>query len=196
MGLKLKREFGVDQIPIFQKEFEVAQGGFKLETTGLPPDELVTPGTPVGFDEVTRKVTVLKTAVLYANATDTATNYQVKKGHFLTVGEDLGAEIGGAAYAITAIDTSNADFDVITIGTNLGVALTVGDVLFKSSANGAAAGALHLEPKGLLFDNVKIEDNASCGVVLRGTVYKRRVANGIHPAVIDALPLIVFSESY
>jgi hypothetical protein len=196
MGLKLVKESGVDQIPIFQKEFEVAQGGFLLDTIGLPPDELVTPGTPVGFDEVTRKVTVLKTAVLYANAIDTETNYQVKKGHFLTVGEDLGAEIGGAAYAITAIDTSNADYDVITIGPTLGVVLTVGDVLFKSSANGAAVGALHLEPKGLLFDNVKIEDNASCGVILRGTVYKRRVANGIHLAVIDALPLIVFSESY
>jgi len=194
--VKINGISGVDQIPIFQKEFEVAQGGFLLDTIGLPPDELVTPGTPVGFDEVTRKVTVLKTAVLYANATDTENNYQVKKGHFLTVGEDLGAEIGGAAYAITAIDTSNADYDVITIGPTLGVVLTVGDVLFKSSANGAAVGALHLEPKGLLFDNVKIEDNASCGVVLRGTVYKRRVANGIHLAVIDALPLIVFSESY
>lgn len=196
MGLKLKREFGVDQIPVFQKEFEVAQGGFKLETNGLPPDELVTPGTPVGFDEVTRKVTVLKSAVLCENSGDDATEYKVKKGHFLTVGEDLGAEIGGAAYAITEIDKSNSDYDVITIGTTLGVALSVGDVLFKSSANGASAGALHLEPKGLLFDNAKIEDNASCGVVLRGTVYKRRVANGVHPAVIDVLPLIVFSESY
>ena len=196
MGLKLTKEVGVDQIPIFQKEFEVAQSGFKLVTTGLPEGEIVTPGTPVGFDEETREGTVLKTAVVYENATDTATAIKVKKGHFLQVGENVAFSVGGAAYSISAIDTSNADYDELTIGTTLGVALTSGDVLFKSSASGASAAALHITPKGLLFDNVKIEDNVSLAVVLRGTVYKKRIANGI-PADVEAeLPLIVFSESY
>lgn len=196
MGLKLTKEVGVDQIPIFQKEFEVAQSGFKLVTTGLPEGDLVTPGTPVGFDEETREATILKTAVVHANAGDTATTIQVRKGQFLQVGEDVGYEIGGAAYSITDIDTSNADYDVITVETTLGVALSAGDILFKSSANGASAAALHVTPKGLLFDVVKIEDNVTIGVVLRGTVYKKRIANGIHSAVETALPLIVFSESY
>jgi hypothetical protein len=196
MGLKLVKEAGVDQIPIFQKEFEVAQGGFLLDTTELPSGELVTPGTPVGFDEETRKVNVLKTAVLYEDATDEATTYKVNKGHFFAVDENLAASVGDAAYAISAIDTSNDNYDLVTLETALGVVLSVGDVLFKSSANGASAGALDVTPKGLLFDNVKVEDNVTCGVVLRGTVYKKRVANGIHSEVEDALPLIIFSESY
>lgn len=307
MGLKLVKEAGVDQIPIFQKEFEVAQGGFLLDTTGLPSGELVTPGTPVGFDEETRKVTVLKTAKLYENSittdvaasmvvtiggveftisaaaadadnangivmkfvegtegvawdgntltvtltTDDTTNYnaaglqtllrtategapdgitvtgitvagtgtadlsgveldvegtlaggkeaqdlKLVKGHFFEVGEYVAATVGGAAYAISAIDTSNSDYDLVTLETALGVALSAGDVVFKSSATGASDGALHVTPKGLLFDNVKVEDNVTCGVVLRGTVYKKRVANGIHSEVEDALPLIIFSESY
>lgn len=196
MGLKLQKVESSGRIPVFQKETEVAQSGFKLETAGLPADEIVTIGTPVGFDEVTRKAVVLKTAVVFANASDIATTVQVKKGHFFQVGEDIGKEIGGAAYDITEIDTSNADYDMITISTTLGVALSAGDVLFKSSANGAAAGALHLIPKGLLHDDVKIEDNVTCAVVLRGRVYQRRIANGIHPSVAETLPLIIFSNSY
>ena len=196
MGLKLVKESGVDQIPIFQKEFEVAQGGFKLDTTGLPAGEIVTPGTPMSANEETRVAKVLKSAVLYDAATDTATDYPVEKGHFFEVGDIVGYSVGGAAYAITEIDTTNEDYDVITVGTTLGVALSAGDVLFESSAEGADAGALNVTPKGLLFDNVKIEDNVSCAIVLRGTVYKKRIANGIPDAVKDALPLIVFSESY
>ena len=196
MGLQIKREFGVNQIPVFQKEFEVAQGGFKLDITGLPSGEIVTPATPMGFDEVARKATVLKSAVLVEAATDATTGYKVKKGHFLVVGEDVGADEGGAAYAITSIDKTNANYDVVTLATTLGVALDAGHVLFKSSANGADVAALHVTPKGLLFDNVKIEDNVSCAVVLRGTVYKRRIANGIPEAVQSALHMITFSESY
>jgi hypothetical protein len=306
MGLKLVKEAGVDQIPIFQKEFEVAQGGFLLDTTGLPSGELVTPGTPVGFDEKTRKVNVLKTAKLYENSvsTDVAATLEVTiesveftitakasdadnangivfkfvdgtegvawngntltvtlttdrddydaadletliqsategcpagfsvdevevsgegtpdlgdvelneeekfsggkeaqdlklvKGHFLKVGEYVAATVGGAAYAISAIDTSNDNYDLVTLETALGVALSVGDVIFKSSATGETDGALHVTPKGLLFDNVKVEDNVTCAVVLRGTVYKKRVVNGIHSEVENALPLIIFSESY
>ena len=196
MGLKLKKVESVGRIPVFQKEFEVSQGGFKLDTAGLPADQLVTPGTPVYFDEVTRKVTVLKTAVVHENAANNATTIKVKKGHFLVTGEDVGQVIGGAAYDITNVDTSNADYDEITISTTLGIALSAGDVLFKSSASGANVAALHVAPKGLLFDNVKIEDNVTCAVVLRGTIYARRIANGVHPAVETALPLIVFSQSY
>lgn len=305
MGLKLVKTESSGGIPVFLKEFEVATGGFKLETTGLPADEIVPVGNPMYGDEETRKATVLKTAVLYEasiaadvaasgkvtiggveytisaaaddaddangivikfvegtegvawdgneltvtlttdsksytnasiqalirtatsncpdgftvasvtvagtgtsdlstavlNASVTlaggseAQDYKVKKGHFLVVGEYVGATVGGAAYAISAIDTSNADYDIITLATTLG-ALDAGTVLFKSSATGATNAALHVTPNGLLLDYVKIEDNVSCSLVIRGTVYKKRVANGIHSAVQTALPNIIFNNSY
>jgi len=295
MGLKLVRELGVDQIPIFQKEFEVAQGGFKLDITNLPADEIVTPGTPMGVDEETRIAEVLKTAKLYENflfadvaaelvvmiesveftitakasdadkangiifgntltvtlITDDDSSYdaaglqalirgatvecpadftvaevtvtgtgtpdlgnvelneeeefsggkeaadlKVEKGHFFKVGEYVGAVVDGDATEISAIDDSNEDYDLLKLDGDLGVAVSAGDAVFQSSAKGGSAAALNVTPKGLLFDNVKIEDNVSCAVVLRGTVYKKRVANGIPDDVVDVLPLIVFSESY
>lgn len=307
MGLKLVKESGVDQIPIFQKEFEIAQGGFKLKTDGLPSGEIVTPGTPMGADEETRIAKVLKTAKVHENSlasdvaatmevtiesvdftitakasdadnangiifkfvegtegvswdgntltvtltTDDNSSYnaaglqtlirsatsgcpdgftvdevtvegtgtpdlsqvvldvegefsggkeaadiKVKKGHFLKVGEYVGAVVGGTATEISAIDDSNEDYDLLELDGDLGVTVSAGDAIFQSSAKGESSAALNVTPRGLLFDNVKIEDNVSCAVVLRGTVYKRRVANGIPDDVVDALPLIVFSESY
>ncbi|WP_430827288.1 hypothetical protein [Chryseobacterium indologenes] len=49
-------------------------------------------------------------------------------------------------------------------------------------------------PKGLLYEDVVIDDNTSVDIVLRGTVYARRI-----PALTDALkakmPQIIFSQS-
>ena len=196
MGLKLVKTETSGRIPVIIKGIEVATGGFKLVTTGLPANQLVPVGTPISCNEETRQAVVLKSAILASNVADDAVEYPVKKGHFLVVGEYLGASEGGAAYAITEIDTSNAAYDVVTVGTTLGVALSAGAVLFKSSATGATAAALHVAPTGLLWEDVKIEDNTSLSSLIRGTVYAKRIANGAHEAVRKALPLIVFSESY
>ena len=196
MGLKLVKTETSGRIPVIIKGLEVATGGFKLVTTGLPANQLVPVGTPISCNEETREAVVLKSAVLASNVTLSDVEYPVKKGHFLVVGEHIGAVEGGAAYTITDIDTSNAGYDVVTIGTTLGVALSTGDVLFKSSAAGATAAELHVVPNGLLWEVVKIEDNVSLSSLIRGTVYAKRIANGVHTAVRKALPLIVFSESY
>lgn len=49
-------------------------------------------------------------------------------------------------------------------------------------------------PKGLLYGEVVIDDNTSVDIVLRGTVYQRRI-----PAISDELkalmPQIIFSQS-
>lgn len=196
MGLKLVKTETSGRIPVIIKGLEVATGGFKLVTTGLPANQLVPVGTPISCNEETREAVVLKSAVLASNVTLSDVDYPVKKGHFLVVGEHLGAVEGGAAYTITGIDTSNAGYDVVTLGTTLGVALSAGDVLFKSSETGASAAELHVVPNGLLWEDVKIEDNVSLSSLIRGTVYAKRIANGVHSAVRKALPLIVFSESY
>lgn len=196
MGLKLVKTETSGRIPIIIKGIEVATGGFKLVTTGLPADQLVSVGTPISCNEETRQAIVLKSAVLASNVTDTAIEYPVKKGHFLVVGEYLGASEDGAAYTITQIDSTNAEYDIITLETTLGVAMSEGEILFKSSAVGASSAKLHAIPTGLLWETVKIEDNVTVSSLIRGTVYAKRIANGVHSAVRKALPLIVFSESY
>lgn len=112
---------GSRTIPIFQKILETARGGFTLDATGLTAGEYIPAGTPMVFDEETRKA---KKAALTGTAPD---------------------------------QTSNA--------------------------------------KGLLYTDIKIEDNAPIDIVLRGTVYARRVTPTIVQAHKDALPLILFSES-
>jgi len=184
-------------IPIFQQAYENAQGGFALDKTGLVDGQVIPAGTVMGYDEATRKAKPLKVAVLHADAANNAVEYQVKKGHIFAVGNYLAAAVGGAAYAITEINTSNADYDVLKVGTTLGVALTAADgvILFQSSATGADVAALNVAARGLLYSEVTVADNVTVSVTIRGTVYERRIPV-VLPAVKSALPNIIFSQSY
>lgn len=182
-------------VPIFQQAYENASGGFGLDKTGLTDGKDIPAGTVMGYDELTRKASPLKVATLNADAGNTDVTYQVKKGHLFAVGDYLAAVVGGKAYAITAIDTSNADYDVLTVGTTLGVALVAGVALFQSSATGAAAAALNVTPRGLLYSDVTVADNVTLSVMIRGTVFERRIP-AVPVSVKAYLPNIIFSQSY
>ena len=176
-------------IPIFQKVLEVAQGGFTLSDAAFPAGSTVLAGTPIGFDETTRLAKVAKYAVAQANAANNATTYPVQKGHNIKAGSQIKTGASGAQ-AVTAIDTSNANYDVITVGTTLGVAVTTGDSIFVDDAGSQTV-------KGLLYSDVDVDSNGivDIAVVLRGTVYARRIPPV--PASVQAkLPLIIFSQSF
>jgi hypothetical protein len=183
-------------VEVFQKVYENAQGGFTLSTTGLTSGYTIPEGAPFGYNEATRVATLLKTAQMYASATNTDVTYQVKKGHAFATGDYLASVVGGKAYAITAIDTSNAAYDILTVGTTLAVTLSAGDVLFKSSATGASAAALDVTVKGLLYSSKVVGTDDSVSIALRATVYARRYTPGYPSAVQTALPNIIFSQSY
>lgn len=182
-------------IPVFQSRIETAQGGFVLTDTTLTAGDTVKAGQPVGYDESTRKATVVKLAKVYENAGSSATAIKVYKGHHLKVGDYVAVAVGGAAYAITAIDTSNAAYDELTVGTTLGVALTADvSILFQSSATGASAAAYSVTAKGVVYEDTVVAAGASVSVVIRGTVYERRVP-GAPAAVKTAMPGIYYSSS-
>lgn len=191
----LKKTSSSAEIPVFQKEIEVAQGGFILDSSNVPAGKTIPAGSVLNFDESTRVAKVLKTATVHATAASNATEYQVKKNHIFAVGDHVGKAVGGAAYTITAIDTTNANYDVVTVGTTLGAAAEF-DVLIQSSAAGASAAALPLTPKGLLRSSLDIVAGFSheVGAVIRGSVYARRIP-GANANIKTLLPLINFSES-
>lgn len=195
MSIQPKKTTVDDGIVVFKEILETASGGFRLDTTGLVADSYVPKGSPIGFNEATRVATVQITAELHTDATNTATTYQVKKGHLFAVDKYLAQVAGGKAYAITAIDTSNANYDVLTVGTTLGVALVAGDVLFESSATGATAAAYKTTVKGLLHFDTKVEAGAEVSAVIRGTVLARR-APRCNATIKALIPTIIFSESY
>lgn len=197
MGLTITKVSGGDKIPLFQKVLELAQGGFTLTTTGLATGATVKAGTPVLYSESARTAVVCKRAVLQADATNSATDYKVLKGHHLAVGDIISSASNGAKYAITEIDASDAAYDEISVGTTLGVALSAGAVIFQAAGTAGANGAALLStPNGLLYEDAVVGVNEPLSALIRGTVYKRRIENGVHSLDEAALGLIVFSNSY
>lgn len=192
----LVRTNSTSEVPVFQKEIEVAQGGFKLDTANLAAGDYIPAGSVLNFDEATRVAKVLKTATVHATAGGSATEYQVKKGHLFKVGDKIGKTVGGVGTTISAINTSNADYDVITVAATL-TAATQWDVLFESSAIGATNAALAVAPKGLLRSSLDLVAgfDHQVGAVIRGTVYERRIP-GASATVKTALPHIIFSQSF
>lgn len=142
---------------VFVSKIEDVPGGVTVAVADLT-QTVVSAGTPIGPDG-NGLYHVVKTAVLSANATNTATDYQVKKGHNLKVGDFFASKTGAKAYVITTINTENANYDVVTLGTTLGVALTAGAVLIQALAESAATtSAFKYEPTlvtGNDFDVVK-----------------------------------------
>lgn len=175
-------------VQIFQNIIETAQGGFTLDdsvavTAGLT----IKAGTVMSYDETTRKALVAKMGVLQANATNVATTYRVTKGSNLKVGMSIFL-VGGTARAVTAIDTSNASYDELTVGTTIGVAGTAGDALYVNDAGVTSA-------KGLLLDDTDAASTADVAIVIRGTVYENRI-NKVPASVKLLMPNIIFSKSF
>ena len=199
MGLNITKKEGLDSQEVFQKVLEILPGGFTLDSAVLTEGDYLDEGAIVEYNEATRKANLVKTAKLYADAANDATTYQVEKNHHFKVTENLAQVVGGKAYAITAIDKSNENYDVLTVGTTLGVALTAADgiVLFQSSATGATAAVYSHIANGLVRNGGKIETNTSYGVVVRGTVYANRMPYAVSTAMKTALGArFIFSASF
>ncbi len=185
----LKKQKVTTGIPIWQgKNLENAQGGFTLEDE-YSAGETIPAGTPIGFNESTRKAKVAKIAVLHSSATSSEKDYKVLKGHVLELNMKL--KFGSATpKTVTKIDRTNADYDLITLNDTLGVEIPTGGVLFVDDEGFSTM-------KGLLYESVTIGANkqANIAVTIRGTVYARRIPP-ISPELRAKMPNIIFSESY
>lgn len=195
----LTRTLGTGGIPVWQgtnKDIQLVQGGVTLVTTGLVPGTVIPAGTPVVFVEgTTRTGTVLHSGFLYENAASNAVNYKVRKNHTFVVGDYLASgATGGKAYAITAIDRTNADYDTLTVGTTIG-AVDAGASLYASTATGATASALPA-CNGLLYDDAVVAEKTGISVAIRGTIYARRVIYNASIEALAGLKGIIYSQSY
>lgn len=191
-----KTEAFVSGVPIWQTVhgLETVQGGLALDRTGLTTGSVIPAGNPMTYDESTRLAKPVRFAKMATAAAGGALTYNVEKGHDLQVGNYFAATLGGAAYPITAIDkTTSSLYDIITLGTTIG-AVAQGAGVFVSSATGAAAAAYGVPVKGLLYEDCTVEDDKFLSVVVRGTVYARRIPQ-IPQATKDALTRIIFSDS-
>jgi len=155
------------------KEIEDLVGGGTLAATPLASTDEVKQGAIVAVDS-SGLLQVFKTAEIHEDEADDETDYKVKKGHEFKVGDFItDSGLAGAAEAITAIDTDDEDYDVLTVGTTLGHAISEAECLVQAAAQ-AAAGSAALKyptPEGITKNAVDLtKANQPTGVMVRGTV--------------------------
>ena len=176
MSLNIQRKNEKRVIRAFTHKLADIPNGVNVATADFVQTH-VQEGTPVGKDS-NGLFHIVKTAVLAADASNSATTLTVKKGHNFKVGDNVFAVKGGKCYAITGIATNSGDatLDDITIGTTLGVALSTGAVIMQGNTTGASAGAFKYAPIALLGESYDVEalQNRPANAV---TIGQMRAAN-------------------
>lgn len=130
MGLTIKRKSESRMVKSVLHRVADIPGGVTVSAADLGGDVLED-GTPVGLGE-NGLYRVCKTASIIATATNSATDYEVAKGHHFKEGDYFA--VGTAnGQKITSIDKSNTSKDVIKVGTTLGVAVSEGAVAYQSA---------------------------------------------------------------
>ena len=120
-------------------------------------------GAPVYFDPATRVAQVCKSASWITGGSTTA--IRVGKNHHFKVDEFMND--GVTTGLISAIVTTEADYDTITVNTAL---LNVSGTKYGEGTVTGASTALKFSPNGLTKNDVFIGDgNADCDIVKMGT---------------------------
>ena len=161
-------------------------GGGVLDVTELDATKnggYLLKGAPLYLDYATKKAHVIKAATVLAGGTTTAP--RVSKNHLFKVG-DVGF-VSGDAVTITAIDTTNAAYDVITFSAaNTGA--TVGAVIVNGAAAGATPAAAYTA-NCLLSNSTKIiaGETVTCIYKIDQWVPKARIPHVISDLTVTAL---------
>lgn len=132
MAINFKKTAYSGHFPeIWRGECKMLPGGFKPKQN-FPTGTVLHRGTPleVNFEEMS--AAVVKTAKVVAGGT--TTKPRVGKGHYFAVGDVVTKYGNGASTpTINAIDTSNEEYDVLTLSAAY-TGLAADDVLVESAA--------------------------------------------------------------
>lgn len=197
MAIDFKREKYAGHFPeIWRGECKVLPGGFK-PVQDFPVGTVLQRGTPVfvNFEELT--AAVCKTAKVLSGGTTTAP--RVGKGHYFVVGDVVTKDgDGNSSPTISKIDTSNADYDVITLSAEY-TGLAEGDVLVESETFSSDPVSAKYEPNMVLgakyeFDGKGLPtlDVAYEAVVLYPSLMYPVLASWLNGCCLKANPNILF----
>lgn len=146
-------------------------------------------GTPLYISDGAAEI--IKTAAVITGGN--TTGIRVGKNHQFIVGEFVMYTENGAAMEITAITTSNANYDVITIGTTLGASLTTGHILLEAAAQADSNASPKYTANAILKTTVNVENaNPTCSGVVRGSVREAALPYSVHALDVAALNLFRF----
>jgi len=132
MAIEFKRTKVAGHFPeIWRGECRMLPGGFK-PAQDFAVGTVLHRGTPLYVDFETMTAAVCKTAKVLSGGT--TTKPRVAKGHLFAAGDVVTKNGDGASTpTISAIDTSNADYDVLTLSAAY-TGLAADDVLVESQA--------------------------------------------------------------
>ena len=162
---------------------------------GMPLDELP-PYCVVGKDE-NGGYRVIKTALVTEALEAEGTTVKVNKSHLFAVGDfvTVGGGLKGASDKITAIDKSNAGYDVTTLEAAIGAA-KVGQILVGVKEKTTAGKATLVTSSSELVITLSKVDltvaNQSCGLMVRGTISEGNMPFPIDAGLKALMPLIRF----
>lgn len=205
MGLGPIRDTVGNAIPVFKKVFELFTGGFHFtrnDNVELPA------GCLLNVNEATRLATPIKLGVIHTTPTGAALPIRVFKGSLLEVGDYIAVATSGGtagiATAISAIDTSPAGWDLISIGSGFAdfgaSGAATGDLLIHC-ATAAASGAHSSFITANTFSafDTTVESDGQVNGIVRGTIYANRAHRGYlnnvrtrYAALLADLPDTVF----
>lgn len=166
-------------------------GGFNLDTEAISfdPGDVIPAGTLAVYDELTRKVKVLKTGKVKAISSTDAKIVTLEASMFLSpffrVGDKVLKTVTGTlanAPTITKIDDSTGEY-VVTISAEIS-GLTVGDILVQVVADittPANAALVCSKPYAMVIENTQVKPNGDeTGIDVtidsgHGSYYARRI---------------------
>lgn len=154
------------KVVVFDSILDEVPGGVGLNVARLDylasGKEYIEPGTPVYVDYATRVAEVCKSTAAMAGST--GTSLRVGKKHHFKVGDIINDGTTGAI--ISAIDISNASYDVLSLNTSL--TSTEGTKYQEGTVTGSST-VLKYTPNGLIKSGTYIKDgNADVAVVTMG----------------------------
>ena len=158
---------------VFATKIEDIIGGITVAVADFVDAHIVPAGSVVGKDN-NGLFHVLKTAKMHTAAGGSATDYIVYKGHGFKVGDFIASATGAKAYAITAINTSNADYDTITIGTTIGAVAQYAGI-FQALAEAASnTSAFKVTPYAVTGQSIQLKsgDTNTVDAWLRATMFE------------------------
>lgn len=190
-----KKEKEFQYAPVIIKIIEDVVGGGTIARADLKGviNELP-PGVVVGKDS-NGLYHPLKTARVVEAATAEATTYNVAKGSIFKVGDiiTVGADLKKAAAAISGIDTTDPEFDVITVADTLGAAAKDTVLVLALATANAGSAKLKYTPECITMNKVNTTvANQQSGLLVRGTVNESVMPYPVDDAIKALLPLIRF----
>ncbi len=191
MGLTIKRKEDKRVVHACTHNLADIPNGVTVKSAELVSGSILKEGTAIGKGS-DGLYHVEKTALVVEAVAASGTSVKIAKGSHFKVGDFVMSAVNGKAYAITAIDTTNATYDTVTIGTAIGEIAKDAIIMLADGEHASSGAAFKFAPKALTGDSYDVEalSNHLVSAVTIGQ-FKESVIPPINDAILGELKGIV-----